>query len=110
MKVELRKTPNAEYYNKLNNSEKAQVNKFFLEIESNWGKEQLTNFIYAIAKDEKLSDDENKKRQREFFKHIYYMLVDKDTGPRLPTLLLAIGLGKVKQLSTFIWRAKPSKK
>lgn len=99
MKVTLRTTANTEYYNKLNKTEKEQVNKFFKEVEKHWTPDGLKNFIYSIAKDNKLTDEENKTLQRDFFKHIYYLLVDKETGPRLPTLLIAIGKDKIKQLT-----------
>ena len=36
--------------------------------------------------------------QREFFKLLYNLLIGKDTGPRLPTLLLAIGPEKLRAL------------
>ena len=36
--------------------------------------------------------------QREFFKAIYRMLCDSDTGPRLPTLLLSLGPERAEAL------------
>lgn len=41
---------------------------------------------------------EIKKAQREFFTVIYRLLCDSDTGPRLPTLLLSIGLDRSRHL------------
>ena len=35
---------------------------------------------------------ELKLAQREWFILLYRLLISKDTGPRLPTLLLAVGL------------------
>jgi lysyl-tRNA synthetase class 1 len=36
--------------------------------------------------------------QRSYFALLYQLLVGRDTGPRLPTLLLAIGAERVRQL------------
>ena len=42
--------------------------------------------------------DELKAAQRRFFVLLYRLLVGSDTGPRLPTLLLAAGPGTVRSL------------
>ena len=42
--------------------------------------------------------DELKVAQRTFFVLLYRLLVGRDTGPRLPTLLLAIGSERVRTL------------
>jgi lysyl-tRNA synthetase class 1 len=39
-----------------------------------------------------------KVAQREFFRLLYRLLIGRDTGPRLPTLLLAIGADRVDKL------------
>jgi lysyl-tRNA synthetase class 1 len=41
---------------------------------------------------------ELKVAQREFFALLYRLLVGRDTGPRLPTLLLAVGVERVHVL------------
>ena len=41
---------------------------------------------------------ELKVAQRQFFVLLYRLLVGRDTGPRLPTLLLAIGSARVRSL------------
>jgi lysyl-tRNA synthetase class 1 len=41
---------------------------------------------------------ELKVMQREFFALLYHLLVGRDTGPRLPTLLLAVGADRVRHL------------
>ncbi|PZP03043.1 MAG: hypothetical protein DI618_03850, partial [Dermacoccus nishinomiyaensis] len=38
--------------------------------------------------------------QRELFKLLYMLLIDKETGPRLPTLLLAVGPQRLRELVT----------
>jgi HSP90 family molecular chaperone len=47
---------------------------------------------------EDFSNKEKKTAQRNFFKNTYHMLIDQDTGPRLPTFLIALGKEKSKQL------------
>ena len=41
---------------------------------------------------------ELKVAQRTFFALLYHLLVGRDTGPRLPTLLLAVGPDRVRTL------------
>jgi len=43
-------------------------------------------------------DPELSRAQRAFFVLVYRLLVSKDTGPRLPTLLLAVGADRTKHL------------
>jgi len=42
--------------------------------------------------------EELKVAQRTFFALLYHLLVGRDTGPRLPTLLLAVGADRVRTL------------
>ncbi|MFI6823452.1 hypothetical protein ACIBJE_21210 [Micromonospora sp. NPDC050187] len=43
---------------------------------------------------------ELKAAQRAFFNLLYRLLVHRDTGPRLPTLLLALDIDRVQTLLT----------
>jgi lysyl-tRNA synthetase class 1 len=43
---------------------------------------------------------ELKQAQRAFCALVYRLLVSRDTGPRLPTLLLAIGPTRIRHLLT----------
>ncbi len=51
---------------------------------------ELEDLVYAIPKDPKISELENRKRQRAFFVDVYQLLIGQDTGPRLSTFLWAI--------------------
>jgi len=42
--------------------------------------------------------DELRVAQRDWFKLLYQLLIGHDTGPRLPTLLLALGQDRVRSL------------
>jgi lysyl-tRNA synthetase, class I len=66
--------------------------------------EAVTSLVYGVPKlargmslDEKPTD-EVKADQKEFFRLLYHLLVDADRGPRLPTLILALGTERVREL------------
>jgi lysyl-tRNA synthetase class 1 len=71
-----------------------------------WSIEGLTALVYAVPKTlqglpaDAEPDAEVKAAQRAFFKSVYRLLVDAETGPRLPTLLLSIGQQRARQLLT----------
>ncbi|WP_145224814.1 lysine--tRNA ligase [Rudaeicoccus suwonensis] len=75
-------------------------------LEDAWSLEGLTHQVYAVPKVQRglapdqivKGDKELAAAQRQFFKLLYNLLVDKDTGPRLPTLLLAVGPERVRSL------------
>jgi lysyl-tRNA synthetase class 1 len=64
----------------------------------------LTTLVYAVPKLQAgLEMDaqptpEIKVAQRQYFALLYQLLVGRDTGPRLPTLLLAIGSARIRAL------------
>jgi lysyl-tRNA synthetase class 1 len=73
-------------------------------LEANWSLEGLTTLVYGVPKvhlglpmDMKPTP-ELKDAQRQFFVLLYQLLIGRDTGPRLPTLLLAIGADRVRKL------------
>lgn len=75
-------------------------------IEDDWTLAGLTHQVYGVPKALRgvdpgaivKGDKELAAAQRSFFKLLYDLLIDKETGPRLPTLLLAVGPGTVRQL------------
>ena len=81
-------------------------------IEDDWSLDGLTHQVYGVPKvmqgeSPDFRPDRKKEpelaaalgaAQREFFKLLYNLLIGKDTGPRLPTLLLAIGPEKLRAL------------
>jgi lysyl-tRNA synthetase, class I len=66
--------------------------------------EGLTQLVYGVPKTQAgIAPDakptpELKVAQRSFFALLYRLLVGRDTGPRLPTLLLAVGTDRVRKL------------
>ena len=69
-----------------------------------WTLEGLTRLVYAVPKllrglpEDAAPSPELKKAQRSFFAALYQLLCSSDTGPRLPTLLLSVGLDRVHVL------------
>jgi lysyl-tRNA synthetase class 1 len=66
----------------------------------------LTALVYGIPKRlnglaaDAPADDSVRAAQRSYFTLLYRLLVGADTGPRLPTLLLALGPDRVRRLLT----------
>ena len=64
----------------------------------------VTSLVYGVPKlargmplDDKPTD-EVKADQKEFFGLLYRLLVDAERGPRLPTLVMALGIERVRRL------------
>ncbi|TLS42086.1 lysine--tRNA ligase [Streptomyces montanus] len=76
-------------------------------LDANWSLDGLTHLVYGVPKVQagfapdatpKELPAEIKAAQRSFFALLYHLLVGRDTGPRLPTLLLAVGADRVRKL------------
>jgi len=101
MRIEVRKTPNTSYFKRLNKEEKEQIIKLKEEMKKKGNKmnvETLTSLVYDIPKKPGMNDEKKKISQRNFFRNVYQMLIDADTGPRLPTFLLALESKEVEKL------------
>jgi lysyl-tRNA synthetase class 1 len=76
------------------------------QLNSSWHLSGLSALMYSIPKIVRGLDvdtppnDELKLAQRSFFVALYTLICGKDTGPRIPTLLLSIGLERARQLLT----------
>ncbi|MFD7940215.1 lysine--tRNA ligase [Streptomyces sp. NPDC059755] len=76
-------------------------------LAGHWSLDGLTHLVYGVPKVQagfsadatpKELPPEIKTAQRTFFALLYHLLVGRDTGPRLPTLLLAVGQERVRAL------------
>ncbi len=75
-------------------------------ISEAWTLDGLTHQVYGVVKVQRglapdavvKGDKEVGAQQRGFFTLVYGLLIDRDAGPRLPTLLLAIGLERAREL------------
>jgi lysyl-tRNA synthetase class 1 len=69
-----------------------------------WSLDGLTSLVYAVPKlllglaPDAAPNPEIKRAQRQFFKVVYRLLLDSETGPRLPTLILSIGRERTERL------------
>lgn len=98
-KFQLLEQPNAEYAAKLDPETKDQVAELAAKLEDeSLDVTQLNELVYGIPKNPELDEAANKPRQRQFFTHVYQLLIGKDTGPRLSTFLWAADRERVRQL------------
>ncbi|GAA4055736.1 lysine--tRNA ligase [Nonomuraea soli] len=73
-------------------------------LDTHWSLDGLTTLVYGVPKLQAglpldaPATPELKTAQREFFALVYRLLVGKETGPRLPTLLLAVGVERARKL------------
>jgi lysyl-tRNA synthetase, class I len=88
----------------LTDSDRRGVEMLAAGLDDDWSLEGLTALIYAVPKrllglpDDAGPDGELKAQQRTFFKAVYRLICDAETGPRLPTLLLSIGRDRAHRL------------
>jgi lysyl-tRNA synthetase, class I len=88
----------------LTESERAAIKLLVNGMAEDWSLEGLTTLLYGIPKLQRgltisaPPAPELKASQRTWFILLYQLLIGKDTGPRLPTLLLALGQDKVRSL------------
>jgi lysyl-tRNA synthetase class 1 len=93
-----------ETFEALDDRERQGVTLLADGLAENWSLEGLTALIYTVPKQllglpaDAEADPEVKAQQRAFFKAVYRLLCDAETGPRLPTLLLSIGPDRAHRL------------
>jgi lysyl-tRNA synthetase class 1 len=98
--------PNTALLATLDDDQRESLRLLLADLERNWSLDGLTALVYGVPKiqaglpaDTKPTP-ELKAAQRNFFALLYKLLVGGTTGPRLPTLLLAVGPDKVRALLT----------
>jgi lysyl-tRNA synthetase class 1 len=105
-RTRVRAEPDKELLGEITDVEGRQLRRLADGLDGQLSLEQLTTLVYAVPKVEAgLPADaqptpELKALQRSFFSLVYRLLVSRDTGPRLPTLLLAIGADRARRLLT----------
>jgi lysyl-tRNA synthetase, class I len=105
-RTHVRSTPDAELLASLDDRRREGLRLLLDGLAAHWSLEGLTSLVYGVPKmqaglpaDAKPTP-ELKSAQREFFALLYRLLVGRDTGPRLPTLLLAVGADRIRRLLT----------
>ncbi|MFE4453640.1 lysine--tRNA ligase [Streptomyces sp. NPDC056796] len=100
----VRDEPDKELLGSLDEQGRESLRLLLEGLDSHWSLDGLTTLVYGVPKVlEGLEPDakptpELKAAQRSFFALLYRLLVGRDTGPRLPTLLLAVGADRVRTL------------
>ncbi|MFF0723797.1 lysine--tRNA ligase [Streptomyces sp. NPDC004134] len=103
-RTQVRKDADAELLASLGEDERELLRLLLAGLDEHWSLDGLTTLLYGVPKlraglpaDAKPTP-ELKAEQRAFFALLYRLLVGRDTGPRLPTLLLAVGQERVREL------------
>jgi lysyl-tRNA synthetase class 1 len=103
----VRDEPDAELLKSLDEASQQSVRLLLDGLAGHWSLDGLTHLVYGVPKVQagfsadatpKELPAEIKTAQRAFFALLYHLLVGRDTGPRLPTLLLAVGQERVRLL------------
>ncbi|GHA66152.1 MULTISPECIES: lysine--tRNA ligase [Streptomyces] len=103
----VRDEPDAELLKSLDEASQQSVRLLLDGLADHWSLDGLTHLVYGVPKVQagfpadatpKELPAEIKTAQRTFFALLYHLLVGRDTGPRLPTLLLAVGQDRVRRL------------
>lgn len=103
----VRDEPDAELLKSLDEASQQSVRLLLDGLAEHWSLDGLTHLVYGVPKVQagfpadatpKELPPEIKTAQRSFFALLYHLLVGRDTGPRLPTLLLAVGQDRVRHL------------
>lgn len=103
----VRAEPDAELLKSLDERGQQSLRLLLDGLAANWSLDGLTHLVYGVPKVQagfsadagpKELPAEIKTAQRSFFALLYHLLVGRDTGPRLPTLLLAVGQERVREL------------
>ncbi|GAA1152323.1 lysine--tRNA ligase [Streptomyces hebeiensis] len=100
----VRAEPDRELLGSLDEEGRESLRLLLKDLDGHWSLDGLTTLVYGVPKmmaglaaDAKPTP-ELKAAQRSFFVLLYRLLVGRDTGPRLPTLLLAVGADRVRRL------------
>ncbi|MFH8978697.1 lysine--tRNA ligase [Streptomyces sp. NPDC017890] len=103
----VREEPDAELLKSLDEQGRQSLRLLLDGLAGHWSLDGLTHHVYGVPKVQagfsadataKELPPEIKTAQRSFFALLYHLLVGRDTGPRLPTLLLAVGQDRVRTL------------
>ncbi len=100
----VRQEPDAELLASLEEEQRASLQLLLDGLDSHWSLDGLTTLLYGVPKvraglpPDAKPTPELKVAQRGFFALLYRLLIGTETGPRLPTLLLAVGADRVRRL------------
>ncbi|GCE19933.1 lysine--tRNA ligase [Dictyobacter kobayashii] len=105
-RTQIRSSFDSEAFAAFSAMDQASIQMLSERLDASWNLTGLTELMYSIPKVvrglavDTPPNDELKQAQRSFFISLYTLICGSDTGPRIPTLLLSIGLERAKQLLT----------
>ncbi|GER88772.1 hypothetical protein KDW_29340 [Dictyobacter vulcani] len=105
-RTHINSTFDSESFDQFSELDQAGVRMLAERLDTSWNLTELSELMYSIPKVvrglaiDTPPNDELKQAQRSFFIALYTLICGKDTGPRIPTLLLSIGLERAKLLLT----------
>jgi lysyl-tRNA synthetase, class I len=100
----VRAEPDSQRLAQLTTDERQAIAMLLDGLEANWSLVGLTALVYGVPKLQAgLPADASptpalKAAQRALFTLLYELLIGRDTGPRLPTLMLALGPRRIRSL------------
>jgi lysyl-tRNA synthetase class 1 len=103
-RITVRVEPDRDRLASLSDLESTWISLLTDHLDDDWSLDGLKSLVYGVPKLaaglplDSPPTDELKRQQREFFKLLYQLLISSDTGPRVPTLLLAVGRDEVLRL------------
>jgi lysyl-tRNA synthetase class 1 len=103
-RTQVRDQPDRARLAALTESEREAVNLLLKHLADDWSLEGLTTLLYGIPKLQRglpisaPPTDEIKAAQKAWFALLYQLLVGREKGPRVPTLVLALGQDRVRSL------------
>ena len=103
-KMKIGEAFNDEVFDALSDEIKQAVGKVVEGLEANWTLDGLSTLLYGVPKQmlnhplDQPPTPELKELQRDLFKAVYNLIVGEDTGPRLPSLFISLGIEKIRSL------------
>jgi lysyl-tRNA synthetase class 1 len=100
----VRDEPDAAAIEALTSQEREWVSLLLQGLQGDLELDAVTALVYGVPKLARGMSldapptDEVKADQKEFFRLLYHLLVDAERGPRLPTLIVALGADRVRTL------------
>ncbi|MFJ2577340.1 lysine--tRNA ligase [Kitasatospora aureofaciens] len=103
-RTRVRTEPDRARLEQLSPTEREALKLLLDGLDEHWSLPGLTSLVYGVPKLQAgleldaPATPELKTAQRALFSLLYTLLVSRDTGPRLPTLLLALGADRIRTL------------
>ncbi len=103
-RTQVRTEPDKDLLATLDDTQRESLRLLAAGLDANWSLDGLSTLVYGVPKTmaglppDTKPTQELKVAQRAFFVLLYRLLIGKETGPRLPTLLLAVGADRLRTL------------